>query len=205
MMNKMMKKVAIAFAVATMAVVGTSAAFAADPVVAVSQALNYTVAPENGTYYVNNEEGLTVRALPTKESARIGGVYRGDQVNVTGRVYENGTADGWMQINFNGQTGYIRDHLSTTKPAPIQPSYNGATDDHGYKANANTATKKQYTVSVAPGTYLALRNAKSSADSAIVGQLQNGAKVTVIDGNGEFWTVSTANGSKGYVNSNYLV
>ncbi len=184
MMNKLVKKAAVVIGAAMMSIMAVTAVSA------------------NETKYVANDIGVNVRQSASAKSTRLGGLYQGDAVDV---VEDMG--NGWAKINFGGKTAYVvSDCLSYSKPA-VKPANNtGKTDAYGFLADSNQAVKRTYTVNVAPGTYLTLRNAPSSDASAEIGQLHSGEKVTVIEGSGQFWTVESQSlGRVGYVNSNYLV
>ncbi len=193
MMNKMMKKVAIAFAAATMMIAGA------------------TVASANETKYVANDIGVNVRQAATADSARLGGLYKGDAVDV---ISEN---NGWAMINYNGRTAYVTNSaLSYNKPAPQQYGYasgitadgqiqtnNAGTPDY-VKTQSNEATKEQYTVKV--DGYLALRSDPAFNYGNEIGQLHTGDVVNFKTSYGTYWCVYVpATGMVGFVNCNYLV
>ncbi len=193
MMNKMMKKVAIAFTAATMMIAGA------------------TTASANETKYVANEIGVNVRQSATADSARLGGLYKGDAVDV---ISEN---NGWAKINYNGKTAYITNSvLSNTKPDMRDYGYasglygngkiwsnNAGTPDY-VKTAANQAHKSQYTVNV--NGYLALRSDPAFNYGNEIAQLHTGDVVNFKENYGTYWCVYVPSiGQVGFVNSNYLV
>ncbi len=180
MMNKMMKKIAVAFAAATMAIAGTT--------------MITNAAPCERTKYVTAST-LSVREQPTVDSAKLGELPHGVDV----RVVDTDDFGGWTQIDYNGMRRYVCSaYLSDTKPADSSYSW--------LKTGSNVATKSDYTVKVDQG-YLALRNSPSFDASNEIAHLQNGTQVQLINnGEGTYWTVMIpATGQCGYVNSNYLV
>ncbi len=193
MMNKMMKKIAIAFAAATMTIAGSAMAFA------------------NQTKYVSNDIGVNVRQAASADSNRLGGLYKGDAVDVIS------VENGWAKINYNGATAYVTSGvLSDSKPAA--PSYGYAsgiaadgqlkTNNAGTPSYVNTsekqATKENYTVQV--NGYLALRSNPAFNYNNEIGQLHTGDVVQFRENYGTYWCVYVpATGMVGFVNCNYLV
>ena len=192
MMNKMMKKLIIAIA-AAMTLTTATAAFA------------------NETKYVASDIGVNVRQGASADSARLGGLNKGDAVDV---VTVN---NGWALINYNGGTAYVTDGaLSYNKPVVQDYGYARGIDANGnfvsnnagtpdyVRTNANQATKDQYTVNV--NGYLALRSEPSFNYGNEIGQLHTGDVVNFKENYGTYWCVYVpATGMLGFVNSNYLV
>ncbi|MDO4649783.1 MAG: SH3 domain-containing protein [Eubacteriales bacterium] len=182
MMNKFMRKMAVALTL-TAAVTGISTTAFAKPC--------------NKQAYVT-ASNLAVRTAPTVNAQQVYTLKHGEGVVVV----DTDDYDGWTKVGLNGKELYVcSKYISEYNEGQ---TYTGERDDHGFKADSNVATKDYYTVSVAPGTYLALRNDFTSDEASEIDQLYNGTRVLVIEGSGKFWTVE-ANGRVGYVNSNYLV
>jgi len=81
----------------------------------------YAVRETNQILYCTEIDGVNVRRGYTTDDPVIGGLHRGDQVNVTGVVTKDGADIGWLQINYNGQTAYCAaQFFSTTNP--VQPA-----------------------------------------------------------------------------------
>ena len=77
----------------------------------------FTVREINKTYYVN-ADGVNVRSGCSISEPIVGGLNRGNAVNVRGEVQYNGADYGWYQIDFNQGIGYVaKDFLSETAPA----------------------------------------------------------------------------------------
>ena len=194
MKNTMMKKIAVAFAAATMAIAGTTIAASA-----------------NETKYVANDIGVNVRQAPTADSTRLGGLYKGDAVDVVN------VNNGWALINYGTGTAYVTDSaLSYNKPVVQEYGYARGINAQGefvsnnngtpsyVKTNANQANKQQYTVKV--DGYLALRSEPAFNNSNEIGQLHTGDVVNFKENYGTYWCVYVpATGMLGFVNSNYLV
>ena len=168
MMNKLMKKIAVALTVATMTLTATSA-----------------IASANYTDYVANEIGVNVRQSASASSARLGGLYKGDAVDVVAVL-----GNGWTQINYGGGRAYVvSDCLSYTKPAAENKSH---------------ITRGFGTVRVDSG-YLALRSEPAYAYENEIAHLYTGDKVQYAgDACGSYVTVYTESGKFGWVNENYL-
>ena len=80
-------------------------------------AKQFTIREINKTYYVN-ADGVNVRSGCSVSDPIIGGLNKGNSVNVRGAVQYNGADYGWYQIDFNQGTGYVaKDFLSETAPA----------------------------------------------------------------------------------------
>lgn len=61
--------------------------------------------------------GVNVRADANTSSEVIGGIRYGEAISITGYVIENGVENGWLQINYNGKTGYVHSsNFSKTQP-----------------------------------------------------------------------------------------
>ena len=197
-MNKMMKKIAIAFAAAAMTITATG-----------------MIASANETKYVANDIGVNVRQAATAESARLGGLYKGDAVDVIS------VNNGWAKINYNGKTAFVTNNvLSNTKPAAsTSTSTKGVNSRYPWikETNSSNTTKIQnqrgqmshdnntFTVKVASG-YLALRSSAVPDPANEIGQLHTGQMVQVQQFGSQFdYVYVPATGAYGYVNNDYLV
>ena len=77
----------------------------------------YAVRELNEIRYCTEKDGVNVRSGYTTDDPLLGGFHYGDQVNVTGAVTRDGVDNGWIRVNYNGQTGYtVGQYYSTTKP-----------------------------------------------------------------------------------------
>ena len=76
-----------------------------------------TVQPADQTMYVISDE-LNVRSGCSTSDQILGSMVNGQSVQVTGIVQKNGTDNGWVQIAFNGGSGYVSSaYLSDQAPA----------------------------------------------------------------------------------------
>ena len=193
-MNKMMKKIAIAFAAAAMTITGICG-----------------VASANEIKYVSNDIGVNVRQAATADSPRLGGLYKGDAVDVID------VNNGWARINYNGRVAYVTNGaLSYTKPAAQNSSVNNTYSWIKETNSSNTSRIQQqrgqmshdnntFTVNVASG-YLALRSGAYTDPSNEIGQLYNGQMVQVQQFGSQFdYVYVPATGAYGYVNNDYLI
>ena len=74
----------------------------------------------NKTYYVN-ADCVNVRSGCAVSEPIIGGLNKGNAVNVRGEVQYNGADYGWYQIDFNKGIGYVaKDFLSEKAPADAE-------------------------------------------------------------------------------------
>ena len=107
----------------------------------------------------------------------LGGLSAGSGVTETGY-----TSDGWIQIQYNGATGYIwGDYISTVKPVLTQ----------------NTSGTMYATAAVN------VRSAYSS-DSSIIGGLSKGQGIEITGKTDNNWIRVKYNGHIGYVYADYL-
>ncbi len=181
MMNKMMKKIAVALTVATMTIAATG------------------VSAHAYTQYVNNDIGLNVRVRPDQNSTRLGGLQSGDAVDVI-----RDAGNGWIAINYGGRVAYVRDCLSDYRVS--QNTQNTQNTQNNNTASAAQSYKSLYTVNV-PSGYLALRNTPcwTDNDSNVIEEMYNGQNFTAVEKNGQYWWgFSNSTGVWGYVNSAYL-
>ncbi len=99
------------------------------------------------TCYVKDEDGLNIRKLPDPKTQMLGVLADGDEVHVTGYVYEYNKKNklkknGWVRIRFtvkvNGvdkkRVGYILNELTSVKPGEEEvneePYYEEEYDDY---------------------------------------------------------------------------
>ena len=192
-MNRMMKKLAVAFAAAAITVTGICG-----------------IASANEMKYVSNDIGVNVRQSPTADSQRLGGLYKGDAVDVIS------VENGWAKINYNGRVAYVTNGaLSNTKPT-VQPAGYNKTYTWIKETNSSNTRKIQqqrgqlshdndtFTVNVASG-YLALRSNPVTNPANEIGRLYNGQMVQVQQYGTQFdYVYVPATGAYGYVNNDYL-
>ena len=120
---------------------------------------------------------VNVRAAGSLDAAVIGGYSRGSGVSQTGI-----TSDGWVQIQYNQETGYIwSEYISAVKPVYV-------TDSSGIMyATADVNIRDHY-----------------STDGKILGVLKKGQPIDVTGVTDNGWTRVAYAGTKGYISSNFL-
>ena len=134
-----------------------------------------TITPLNRTIYTTDD--LNVRAAGSLEAAIIGAFPRGSGVTETGY-----TSDGWIQVQYNGSTGYVwGEYTSLTRPV-------FTTDQSGTMyATVDVNIRDQY-----------------STEGTILGVLKKGSSIEITGKTDNGWTRVRYNGQRGYISSNYL-
>ena len=134
-----------------------------------------TITPLSRTLYVTAD--VNVRAGGSLDAAVIGGYSAGSGITQTGY-----TSDGWVQIQYEGGTGYVWGAYTSTE----QPVF----------------TKDQY------GTMYALADVNVrtgwTVQSEKLGTLEKGKSVQITGTTSNGWTRVVFEGQKGYIASNYL-
>ena len=209
MMNKMMKKVAIVIAAATMAMAGsTVVAHANDGMGIEAVTPNVTVQDMNAEKFVVAVSGANVRTAPSTDAKIVNVIGFNEKVEVLGKT-SNGWYQVWTRDSLGGEgTYYISgDLLSDNKQAVNR--------QESRQEVRNVVKGQTYTTHVEKG-YLALRNKPSYDDNNEFGQLWNGSTVIVTDNQcGDYVLVTVTHCAKGeysanvegrvgYVNANYL-
>ena len=134
-----------------------------------------TITPETKTVYTTAD--LNVRAAGDLNSAVIGGYPRASAVTQTGY-----TSDGWVQVQYNGTTGYVwGSYISNTRPVVT-------TDKKGIMYAAVDANIRS--------TY--------STEGTILGVLKKGASIEISGTTDNGWTRVVYEGKTGYISSNLL-
>ena len=134
-----------------------------------------TITPLTRTVYVTDD--VNVRAAGSLEAAIIGGFERGSGVSQTGY-----TSDGWIQVQYNGGTGFVwGEYISAKKPVFVS-------DSKGTMyATVDVNIRDDY-----------------STDGAILGVLLKGQSIEITGTTDNGWTRVKYNGKKAYISSNYL-
>ncbi len=134
-----------------------------------------TITPLERTLYVTAD--VNVRAAGNTSAVILGGLAAGSGVTQTGY-----TSDGWIQVQYNGATGYIwGDYTSTKQPIHTQ----GGSGTMYATAAVNVRD-----------TY--------STDGAILGGLAKGQAVEITGTTSNNWIRVKYNGYIGYVYADYL-
>lgn len=197
MMKKNLKKTIAAIAAAmaiTAAFTSTATVFANDG----TDLYNFSVQDTSITGYVGSR-GANVRQNPTTASSVINTLAPGAQINITGYVIEDGTANGWYVIETTNQiygglcNGYIAGSTFSKAGSGNNASSRQATSDNAKFVHVDTG-------------YLALRTAPAYEEANEIGELYNGDSVEITGGySGSYvWVYSPKYGCSGYVNSNFL-
>ena len=140
--------------------------------------------PGANTGVVNNPQPnqfLNLRAAPSYTAQVLGIFYNGAVFTLL-----SSTADGWYQVQINGQTGYFRREY--------------------VRLNGSSASCQTAYIRSSNGGKVNLRSAPTYAGSRIDGQYAPGTQVTVLLSSplpASFWKVSV-NGSVGYMDSSFL-
>ena len=93
------------------------------------------IEPVNKTMYTT--DGINVRSGYSISDPIIGALAAGAQVNVLGKVTQNGQDLGWAQIEFNGGTGYVSSTFLTEK-APAEGQAAPANNNNTFTGAAKT-------------------------------------------------------------------
>lgn len=80
-----------------------------------SETVQRTVESTDFTAWVAGQQ-LNIRSDASVDGAVLGSASFMDAVEVIGIVQENGAANGWYQVNYNGTVGYIAAEYTTTEP-----------------------------------------------------------------------------------------
>lgn len=134
-----------------------------------------TITPLLRTVYVTAD--VNVRASGNLSAVILGGLNAGSGVTETGY-----TSDGWIQVQYNGGTGYIwGDYISEEKPVFTQ------VQSGNMYATAGVNVRERY-----------------NSDSAILGTLAKGQAVETTGMTSNGWIRVKYNGQIGYVYADYL-
>ena len=135
---------------------------------------------------------VNVRTKPTTEGSEVlGKLTAGQGITRTGIG-----SNGWDEVNYKGETAYIKsEYLTTTKPQVTVP------DPEPTVGNFTDVNETVYVKT--SGGSLRVRSLPST-DGSILGSLANGASVirTGVGDNG--WSRITFEGATAYVSTDYL-
>jgi uncharacterized protein YgiM (DUF1202 family) len=134
-----------------------------------------TITPLQRTVYTTSD--VNVRAAGNLTAVILGCLSSGSGVTETGY-----TSDGWIQIQYNGSTGYIwGDYISTKEPVLTR------TTSGTMYATTAVNVRSEY-----------------SSDSTILGSLSKGQGIEITGTTDNNWIRVKYNGSIGYVYADYL-
>lgn len=143
---------------------------------------------------------VNVRSEASTDSDKLGTVEAGTVVTRTGVEGE------WSIIDYDGQTGYIKNEYLTYDTSSEQESVD---DEQSENADSDESTDEEDVVNISEGTEIKLEdtvNIRSgmSETSDKVGTAYKGEKVTVVMSYAEGWTKVEWNGETGYIKSSLL-
>ena len=145
----------------------------------------FSVTAVNDTVYISGN-GVNVRSGPGTDHSVIGSENSGKQLQRTGR-----TSNGWSQVAYNGQTGYVIDSLLTTT-APASSN----------TANSFNVTEASGTVKIAAASGANLRTGPGTGYSVVAVAPLN-MELTRTGTSGD-WTRVSYNGQNVFVSTNLL-
>ncbi len=134
-----------------------------------------TITPKQATIYATAD--LNVRSAGSLDASVIGGFSKGNGITETGY-----TSDGWVQVQYNGNTGYVwGEYTSNVKPVITKDSTGimYATADVNIRKSHNT-------------------------DGEILGVLGKGKSIEITGVTDNGWTRVNYNGEKAYASSSFL-
>ncbi len=128
--------------------------------------------PQTGTVRVSSY--LNVRSAASTSAPIIGKLTNGAQVPVLS------SSNGWVQISYNGTTGWVSGQYISVSSVPTQTG----------------------TVNVASSSYLNVRSA-ASGTASIIGKFASGAQVTILSSSNGWYQISY-NNATGWVSGQYI-
>lgn len=134
-----------------------------------------TITPQVQTLYTT--EDVNVRAAGDLNAVILGGLYAGSGVTQTGY-----TSDGWIQIQYNGTTGYIWGEYTSTEMPVLTKNSTGT-----MYATAGVNIRAGY-----------------SSENAVIGVLEKGQSIEITGTTNNGWIRVKYNGNTGYVFADYL-
>lgn len=107
------------------------------------------------------KSSVNVRKGPSADTERLGGLTTNQQVTVTGQA-----SNGWYQIAYNGETGYVSDkYLVDTKVSETANSNSSKTATSSAASNSSSQDATAATNAASAGTYTGDSQAAAAADS----------------------------------------
>ncbi|MCM3735402.1 SH3 domain-containing protein [Bacillus cytotoxicus] len=150
---------------------------------------NNNVTVQTGGTYVVDATSLRVRTGPATYQGIIGGVLKGQTLNVIG------AENGWFKVKHNGNTGYVSSEFVKFVKGGTSTS-NPSTNNNN---NTSTQGSGEYYINVSS---LNVRGG-AGMDYGIIGSLPQGQKVQVLaDEYG--WSKISYNGRTGYIGTRFL-
>ncbi|PEY42274.1 mannosyl-glycoprotein endo-beta-N-acetylglucosamidase [Bacillus cereus] len=144
------------------------------------QAIIHNSTQERGTITATS---LRVRSAANTNSAILGNLKNGEKVTILGK------ANGWAKISYKGNEGYIS--LEFVKVESGKQEEKPGNITNGVQENGTITA-----------TSLRVRSA-ANTNSAILGNLKNGEKVTIL-GKGNGWAKISYKGNTGYISLEFV-
>ncbi|MBQ9243366.1 MAG: SH3 domain-containing protein [Proteobacteria bacterium] len=142
-----------------------------------------------GTAKVTARDGLNVRKGPGTSNKKIGALSNGQTVQFYSET------QGWLQISYAGQTGYISKQYTS-----ITQGSTGGGNSGGNAGSGNSASSASGQVRI---TASALNvRAGAGTNYKVLGSLSNG-KVVSYSGESNGWLKISYNGSTGWISKKY--
>ncbi|WP_265623216.1 SH3 domain-containing protein [Bacillus paramycoides] len=140
----------------------------------------------NGTQEIGmiNATSLRVRSAANTSSSILGNLKNGEKVTVLGK------ANGWAKINYQGKEGYVSLEFVKLEAGKQE------------EKPAENITNGTQEVGMINATSLRVRSAANTS-SAVLGNLKNGEKVTVL-GKANGWAKISYQGKEGYVSLEFV-
>ncbi|MGG0728139.1 SH3 domain-containing protein [Bacillus paramycoides] len=140
----------------------------------------------NGTQEVGtiNATSLRVRSAANTSSAVLGNLKNGEKVTVLGK------ANGWAKISYQGKEGYVSLEFVKLEAGKQE------------EKPAENITNGTQEIGIINATSLRVRSAANTS-SAVLGNLKNGEKVTVL-GKANGWAKISYQGKEGYVSLEFV-
>lgn len=161
----------------------------------------------SGTYASGN---VNVRDAAGMDSEVLGTLSEGDNVTVV-----ETRDDGWTEISYNGQTGYVAsNYLVSGQPGgsgTSGSSSSGSSTSGGSSTGSGSSGgyRGNYSVTASSGTMYSTGNVnvRTGAGSGydVIATLSPGESVTVTGTTDNGWIQISYNGQTGYVANNYLI
>ena len=150
--------------------------------------------PPAQTETLATTDRVNVRAGADTTTDVLGTVEKGTIVTRTG------VSGDWSVIDYNGQTGYIKNEFLTYDTASVTADTGNDTADAG---DSDTATNHAEGTVITLSDTVNIRSSMSETASK-VGTAYTGEQVTVVMSYAEGWTKVTYNGQTGYIKSSLL-
>ena len=153
-----------------------------------------TVTEKDGT--VNATEGLRVREGAGTNTKILGVLNHGSSVKI---VDTNGS---WYKIKYGSGYGYVhKDYIKVTSSGSTGSTGSGSQNNNSSNNNSgSTVTEKDGTVNATEG--LRVREG-AGTNTKILGVLNHGSSVKIIDTNGSWYKIKYGSGY-GYVHKDYV-